>query len=85
MKKKRKMAKRDKMLLAAVVCIVGYTIAAIFLQFCTSVELSSTLTLCWYGFWTAEIWALSGITKTKIKTNKYYRQAGMPEESEESQ
>jgi hypothetical protein len=76
------MKKRDKMLIVAVVCIVTYTAAAIVLQFCTSVEISSTLTLCWYGFWTAEIWALSGITKTKIK-NKYYDQAGVPPESEE--
>ncbi len=80
---KKKMAKRDKMLIVAVTCIVSYTVAAIILQFFTSVEVSSTLTLCWYGFWTAEIWTLSGITKAKLK-NKYYNQAGMQESEEEN-
>ena len=72
------MKKRDKMLILAVTCIFAYTVAAIVLQFFTSVEISSTLTLCWYGFWTSEIFLLAGITKTKVK-NKYYEQAGMPE------
>ena len=79
----KKLKKRDKMLAIAVICILGYTVTAFILQFYTSVEISSTLTLCWFGFWTSEIFILAGITKTKVK-NKYYNQAGMVESEEES-
>ena len=80
----KKLKKRDKMLAIAVACVVSYTVAAFVLQFYTSVEISSTLTLSWYGFWTVEIWQLSRITTTKIK-NKYYSQAGMPAEESEDE
>lgn len=62
---KKKLAKRDKMLIVCVFAILSYTIASFVLQFCTSVEISSTLTVSYYGFWTVEIWQLS-----KIKRNK---------------
>lgn len=63
--KKKKLAKRDKMLISCVLSVMLYTIASFVLQFCTSVEISSTLTVSYYGFWTVEIWQLS-----KIKRNK---------------
>lgn len=56
----------NKMLVAAVVNILWFTIVAIILQFKTSVELSSTLITCWYAFWTCEIFALAGIKISKV-------------------
>ena len=80
----KKLKKRDKMLAIAVICILGYTVTAFILQFHTSVEISSTLTLSWFGFWTVEIWQLSRITTTKLN-NRYYSQAGMPAEESEDE
>lgn len=53
-----------------IVAIMSYTIAAFILQFCTSVEISTTLTTCYYGFWTVEILSLAGIKTMKIKGKK---------------
>ena len=47
--------------------IFAFTIAAIWLQYKTSVELSSTLITCFYGFMTGELWMLASIKKTKVK------------------
>lgn len=57
----------NKMLIASVLAIVSFTIAAIVLQFYNGVELSSTLITCWYTFWTCELFALMGIKITKVK------------------
>lgn len=57
----------NRMLAVAVLNIIFYTVAAIVLQFFTSVELSPTLTTCWYAFWTSEIFALTGIKISKVK------------------
>jgi hypothetical protein len=65
MKKEKKTS--TKMLVLVVINILWFTIAAIFLQFKTSVELSSTLITCWYAFWTSEIFLLAGIKITKVK------------------
>lgn len=67
-KKKKRMAKRDKMLVACVVSIMTYTIASFVLQFATTVEISPTLTSAFFLFWTAEIWTLSKITRDKVKS-----------------
>jgi hypothetical protein len=61
---KRKTSKR--MLTVSVFNIVWYTIAAIILQFKVGVEISSTLTTCWYAFWTSEIFVLAGIRISKV-------------------
>lgn len=57
----------NRMLVVTVINIMWFTIAAIILQFKTSIELSSTLITCWYGFWTGEIFMLAGIRITKAK------------------
>ena len=44
-----------------------FTGLAIYLQFVTQVELSSTLITCFFGFCTGELWMLASIKKTKIK------------------
>lgn len=60
-RKKSRLKKSDIVLICSIVAVVVYTIAAIVLQWHTSVEISPTLTEKWYQFWTIEIVALSGI------------------------
>lgn len=78
-KRKRKKHFSDYIVYISIFMIVGYTIAAFILQFCGLMEVSSTLTGCWYGFWTVEIVALAAIknTKTKNQKNKEYENNGM--------
>lgn len=59
----------------AIIAVVGYTAAALILQFVIHIEVSQTLTLCWYGFWSCEIFAMTGIKIAKVK-NPLYEQAG---------
>jgi hypothetical protein len=65
-RKRRKMKTATKVLIVSVINIVWFTVAAIVLQFKTSVELSSTLITCWYTFWTCEIFAIAGIRISKV-------------------
>ena len=76
MKEKKKLTSSEKMkkvsnrmLVVSVINILWYTIAAIILQFKSQIEISSTLTTCWYAFWTGEIFALAGIKISKVKHN----------------
>lgn len=68
MKKKRrkKLRKSDYILMASVIAVIAYTIAAIVVQVFTYTELSPTLTEKWYEFWTIEIVTLSGIKITNV-------------------
>ena len=59
-----------KVIIAAVVCNIVYTVAAFILQFVTEVEISSTLTTCWFAFWGVEVGALAGIKMCKTKYKK---------------
>lgn len=56
-----------KIVIAAVICVVLYTVAAFVLQFRGEMEISSTLTTCWFTFWSVEIASLAGIKITKTK------------------
>ena len=60
-RRKIKLKKSDLVLICSIVAVIVYTVAAIILQWHTSVEISPTLTEKWYQFWTIEIVALSGI------------------------
>ena len=51
----------------AVVSVIAYTVAAFILQFAMGVEISPTLTTCWYSFWGVELAALATIKNTKTK------------------
>lgn len=69
---RRKKGKRKKhfsdYIVAAAISATGlYTAAAVTLQFCGLMEVSPTLTTCWFGFWTAEIVALAAIKGGKVK------------------
>lgn len=67
----RRGAKVSNLMLAIIVlAITVYTIASFVLQFCTAVEISSTLTTCFFAFWSAEIIALAGIRVSKSRKNK---------------
>jgi hypothetical protein len=54
------------MLVIIVASILLYTIGAFFVQYHTGVEISSTLTTCWFSFWGVEILALTGIRISKV-------------------
>lgn len=56
----------NKMLITSIISIVLFTIACLFIQYKTSVEVSSTLITLWYSFWTVEILSLAGIKITKV-------------------
>ena len=62
-KKHRKVS--NIILVIAIVAIVSYTVASLALQYYTSIEVSSTLTTCWYSFWTVELVAMAGIKINK--------------------
>lgn len=66
-KKERKVS--NVMLVVIVIAIVGYAIANFYLQYNIGIEISSTLTTCWYSFWGVEIAALGAIKVTKVKND----------------
>ena len=51
-----------------ILSLFSFTGLAIYLQFVTQVELSSTLITCFFAFCTGELWMLASIKKTKIKS-----------------
>ena len=73
--KRRKVS--NIMLAVVVTAIVLYTIASFILQFYTSVEISSTLTTCFYAFWSSELIAL-----TTLKTSKIIKGVDSKEEND---
>jgi hypothetical protein len=61
-----KMNEFSKKIVALVIMLnVAFTGAVLYLFLITGSE-PTTLIGCWFGFTTIELWALSGITKTKI-------------------
>lgn len=66
-KSKRKKHFSDYIVAAAIAAIGLYTAAAVTLQFCGLMEISPTLTTCWFSFWTVEIVALAAIKGGKVK------------------
>lgn len=69
------------MLVVIVAMIVMYVVASFALQFYTSVEISSTLTTCYFAFWTVEIVALAGIKVSKVRKKK--DEEDLPDDEEE--
>ena len=59
----------NKVLTSAIIAIIAYTVAALYIQYYTSVEVSSTLTTLWFSFWTVEIVTLAGIKVSKVFKN----------------
>lgn len=54
----------------SIIAITVFTIAAFVLQFKGYMEISTTLTACWFAFWTVEIVALASIRNQKTKYEK---------------
>lgn len=61
-----KMSTSNKVLTASIVMVILFTIACLYIQYVTSVEVSSTLITAWYTFWTVELMSLAGIKVTKV-------------------
>ena len=59
------------MLTVIVIMIVLYVAADFVLQLVTGSEISSTITTCWFAFWTVEILALAGIKVSKVRNSSY--------------
>ena len=55
------------MLVVIVFSIVAYTIASFWLAYTTGASIDSTLTTCFYAFWTVEILSLAGIRISKVR------------------
>ena len=63
----REGAKVSNVMLVIIVAIVlAYTVASFVLQFCTSVEISPTLTTCLFSFVSVELLSLAGIRVSKV-------------------
>ena len=56
-----------------IVSLFTYTAAAIWLQLKIGIEISPTLTTCFYAFCTGELWLLASIKKTKISNGQKAR------------
>lgn len=50
-----------------ILSIFTFTGIAIYVQYKTGMELSSTLITCFFGFCTCELWNITSIKKVKIK------------------
>ena len=69
-KKIRKVS--NVMLFVIIVAITVYTVASFWITYMTGAYIDSTLTTCFYAFWTSEIVLLAGIRVSKvIKTPKH--------------
>ena len=70
-KNNKKAKKKVSNIVLVVVCImvIIYTAAAFALQYLTNLEISSTMTTCWFAFWGSELIALATIKCTKVKKN----------------
>jgi len=66
--KKRHFA--DYIVFLSILAVTGFTVAAFILQFKGLMEISATLTGCWFAFWTVEIIALASIRNQKTKHEK---------------
>lgn len=80
MKKKRHMSKF--IVIFVILSIFAFTIAAMYVQIVSGVELSATLIGCFYGFATTELLALASVKKAKIY--KDIDGDGIPDEIDDS-
>lgn len=74
----RIMLKFNKLIvISSIAVIIAYTIAAIFVQLYTHMELSPTLTTCVYTFFGTELLSLAGIKIYDTKYSQVYSDIGM--------
>lgn len=67
-KKQRKVS--NIMLCIIVVAIIGYVVADFILQYRMGIEISPTITTCWFTFWSVEIVSLASIRVSKVVKEK---------------
>lgn len=73
-KRMKSHSRTSKLIIAfVIVSLFTYTAAAIWLQLKIGVEISPTLTTCFYAFCTGELWLLATIKKTKIANGQKSR------------
>lgn len=65
--KKKKAQFADYIVFLSIFAVTAFTVAAFILQFRGMMEISTTLTIAWFAFWTVEIIALASIRNVKIK------------------
>lgn len=83
---KKKKKSFSKILLPwIIVAIMSYTVAAFILQFCTSIEISATLTTAYFAFWTVEVVSLAGIKTMKVKGKNVEVKEEVETENEDSE
>ena len=64
-RKKRKVS--NILLVVAVLAIVIYTVANLWITYATGMSIDSTLTTCFYAFFSSELFLLAGIRISKVK------------------
>ena len=67
-RKKRKVS--NILLVVVVVAIVSYTVANLWITYVTGMSVDSTLTTCFYAFFSSELFLLAGIKLSKIKNRQ---------------
>ena len=67
----------------SVALILVYTVTAFELQFVCGVEVSPTLTTCFYTFFAVEMLSLAGVKARKVKYENTYEENTESEEFEE--
>lgn len=67
--RKKKLSTRKWVLPAIIISVIVYAGLDVFLQIKTQMEISPTLTTCWFTFWAVELWNLASITKKKVDTD----------------
>lgn len=73
-KKMKSHSRTSKLIIAfVIISLFTYTAAAIWLQLKIGIEISPTLTTCFYAFCTGELWLLASIKKTKIANGQKAR------------
>ena len=73
-KRMKSHSRTSKLIIAfVIVSLFTYTAAAIWLQLKIGVEISPTLTTCFYAFCTGELWLLATIKKSKIANGQKSR------------
>ena len=75
--KKRKMKSHSRtskfIILFVILSLFTYTGLAMFVQIRSGIELSPTLTTCFYAFCTGELWLLATIKKAKLNNGQKSR------------
>lgn len=72
--KYKKHSKTSKLIIFFVILsLFVYTGLAMYVQVVSGIELSPTLTTCYFGFCTGELWMLASIKKTKVNNGQKSR------------